>query len=339
MPLKLKVRAPTRIDLAGATLDLYPLYLFEGGGLTLNAAIDLYSEVELEEQSEDRIRIEASDLGLVLEGSDLEALQSNGKFASLDLVLRVLKFYRPGNGLIVRTKNKVPPGSGLGGSSSLLVCLSTALLQWVNRPVNKERIIEFGANIEAQSLRVPTGKQDYFPPSYGGFHALWFEIQGIRRERLTFSAQFENQLQDRILLGYSGASRFSGKTNWSMIKGYIENEGTTVVGLGKIKETALAMYRSLKEEDWAWFAECLTSEWNNRKGLAKGVTTPEIDRIFDAARQAGAQASKICGAGGGGCFLTVVGEGCQQDVKEAIQDSGGEILDYHFSKSGVRVVQ
>jgi len=333
----LKVRAPTRIDLAGATLDIYPLYLFEGGGLTLNAAIDLCSEVELEEQSEDRIRIEATDLGLVLEGSDLEALHSKGEFAPLDLVLRVLKFYRPGNGLIVRTKNNVPPGSGLGGSSSLLVCLSTALLQWANRPVNKERMIEFGANIEAQSLRVPTGKQDYFPPAYGGFHALWFEIQGIRRERLTFSAKFENQLQDRILLGYSGASRFSGDTNWSMIKGYIENEGTTVVGLGKIKETALAMYRSLKEEDLDRFAECLTSEWNNRKGLAKGVTTPEIDRIFDAARQAGAQASKICGAGGGGCFLTVVGEGCQQAVKEAIQGEGGEVLDYHFSKFGVQV--
>jgi len=317
--VKLKVRAPTRIDLAGATLDIYPLYLFEGGGLTLNAAIDLCSEVELEEQSEDLIRIEATDLGLVLEGSDLEALQSNGEFVPLDLVLRVLKFYKPGNGLIVRTKNEVPCGSGLGGSSSLLVCLSTALLQWANRPVNKERMIEFGANIEAQSLRVPTGKQDYFPPAYGGFHALWFEIQGIRRERLTFSAQFENQLQDRILLGYSGVSRFSGNTNWSMIKGYIENEGTTVVGLGKIKETALAMYRSLKEENLERFAECLTSEWNNRKGLAKGVTTPEIDRIFDASRQAGAQANKICGAGGGGCFLTVAGEGCQKDVKEAIQ--------------------
>ncbi len=76
-----------------------------------------------------------------------------------------------------------------------------------------------------------------------------------------------------------------------------------------------------------------------QKGLAKGVTTPEIDRIFDAARQAGAQASKICGAGGGGCFLTVVGEGSQQDVKKAIQGAGGEVLDYHFSKSGVQVVQ
>ena len=335
----MKVQAPTRITLAGATLDIYPLYLFEEGGLTLNAAIDLCSEVELEEHSKDRIRIEATDLGLVLEGPDLEGLQSNGEFAPLDLVLRVLKFYRPGNGLIVRTKNNVPPGSGLGGSSSLLVCLSTALLQWENRPVNKEQMIDFGANIEAQSIRIPTGKQDYFPPAYGGVHALWFEIQGIRRERLNFSAPFENQLQDRILLGYSGVSRFSGSSNWNIMRKYINDEGATVVGLRKIKEIAFAAYQSLKEEDLDKFADCLATDWEIQKGLAEGVTTPEIDRIFEAARQSGAQASKLCGAGGGGCFLTVVGEGSQQDVKKAIQGAGGEVLDYHFSKSGVQVVQ
>jgi D-glycero-alpha-D-manno-heptose-7-phosphate kinase len=337
--MSLTVQAPTRITLGGATLDIYPLYLFEEGGLTLNAAIDLCSEVELEEQSEDRIRIESTDLGLVLEGPDLEELQSNGEFAPLDLVLRVLKFYRPGNGLIVRTKNNVPPGSGLGGSSSLLIALSTALLQWENRPVNKKRMIDFGANIEAQSIRIPTGKQDYFPPAYGGFHALWFEIQGIRRERLTFSARFENQLQDRILLGYSGVSRFSGSSNWNIMRKYISKEGATVVGLSKIKEIAFAAYHSLKEEDLDQFAECLARDWENQKGLAEGVSTPEIDRIFEAAREAGAQASKICGAGGGGCFLTVVGEGCQQEVKKAIEGAGGEVLDYHFSKSGVQVVQ
>jgi D-glycero-alpha-D-manno-heptose-7-phosphate kinase len=101
----------------------------------------------------------------------------------------------------------------------------------------------------------------------------------------------------------------------------------------------LAVYQSLKDEDLDKFAECLATDWENQKGLADGVTTPEIDRIFDAARQAGAQASKICGAGGGGCFLTVVGKGCQQEVKKAIQGAGGEVLDYHFSKSGVQVVQ
>ncbi len=337
--MKLRVRAPTRITLAGSTLDIYPLYLFEGGGLTLNAAIDLCSEVELERRSDQSIRIEATDLDLVLEGPDLEALHSTGEFAPLDLILRILRFYRPRHGLVVRTHSSVPPGSGLGGSSSLLICLSTALVQLENLPVNKQQMIDCGANIEAQSIRVPTGKQDYFPAAYGGFNALWFEIQGIRREPLTFSARLKSQLQDQMLLGYSGVSRFSGSSNWSVMRRYIENEGATVLRMGKIKEIALAMYQSLKEEDLDKFADCLAADWENQKGLAEGVTTPQIERIFTAAQQAGALASKICGAGGGGCFFTLVGEGSQEAVKKAIEENGGEILDYRFSESGVRVVE
>jgi len=117
--MRLKVSAPTRIDLAGGTLDIYPLYLFEGSGLTLNVAIDLLSEVELEKRPDQGIRIEAKDLGLVLEASCLDQLKSEGPFARLDLVVRILRFYKPTCGLNVRIESQVPPGSGLGGSSSL----------------------------------------------------------------------------------------------------------------------------------------------------------------------------------------------------------------------------
>ncbi|MDA2933801.1 GHMP kinase [Acidobacteria bacterium AH-259-D05] len=335
----LRASAPTRIDLAGGTLDIHPLYLFEGGGLTLNVAIDLCTEVELEKRSDQWIRIEATDLDLVLEGSGLEELKSKGKFAPLDLVLRILNFYKPGCGLTVRTRSNVPPGSGLGGSSSLLVCLSTALIQLENLPFNKAQIIDLGANIETQSIRVPTGKQDYFPPAYGGFSALWLELQGVRREKLELSRQFKNQLQHQMLLGYTGATRFSGASNWSMMKRYIDGEDDTVARMRKIKETALAMYESLKQEDLNKFAQCLSMEWDNRKGLAEGVTTQEIERIFTSAAQAGALANKICGAGGGGCFVSLVRDGCRQAVSKAIQSNGGQILDYRFADSGVQVIE
>ena len=129
-----KVSTPTRIDLAGGTLDIYPLYLFEGSGLTLNVAIDLLSEVELEKRPDQGIRIEAKDLGLVLEASCFDQLKSEGPFARLDLVVRILRFYKPTCGLNVRIESQVPPGSGLGGSSSLLVGLSTALIQLEDLP-------------------------------------------------------------------------------------------------------------------------------------------------------------------------------------------------------------
>ena len=335
--MKLKAAAPTRIDLAGATLDIYPLYVFEGGGLTLNAAIDLVSEVEIETRSDRRIHIEAKDLGLTLEVSELAELHGGGEFAPLDLIIRILKFYGPRTGLTVRTTSSVPAGSGLGGSSSLLISLSTALVQLENRPVTKTEIIDFGANIEAQSLRVPTGKQDYYPPSYGGFNALWFGLDGIRREPFSFSAGFRADLERRILLGYSGASRFSGTSNWNMMKRYIDEEDSTVAQFGRIKTTAMSMYESLKSEDLEAFTRCLAQEWENRKGLADGVSTVQVDKIFENAEKMGALASKICGAGGGGCFITVVREGCQTAVAEAIEESGGRVLDYRFSDSGVRV--
>lgn len=337
--MRLKVSAPTRIDLAGGTLDIYPLYLFEGSGLTLNVAIDLLSEVELEKRPDQGIRIEAKDLGLVLEASCLDQLKSEGPFARLDLVVRILRFYKPTCGLNVRIESQVPPGSGLGGSSSLLVGLSTALVQLEGLPWNRRQIIDFGANIETQSIRVPTGKQDYFPATYGGFNALWFEIQGIRQERLELSSQFKNQLQRQMLLGYSGVSRFSGSTNWSVMKQYIDGESETVTKLGKIRQTAMAMYESLKQEDLTQFAQCLAEEWDHRKGLAEGVTTPEIEKIFKSAEQAGALANKICGAGGGGCFVSLVEDDCQAAVSEAITANGGQILDYSFAECGVQVVQ
>ncbi len=337
--MKLKVSAPTRVDLAGSTLDIYPLYLFEGGGVTLNAAIDLCARVEIETRVDNRIGLEAADLGLSLEAGGLDEFVSKAEKTPLDLIARVLKFYQPSQGLNILTRSEVPAGSGLGGSSALLVSLSTALVQLENRPFSKMQIINFGADIEAQSLRIPTGKQDYFPSAYGGFNALWFELEGARRERLIFSEVFLKQLQSQILLGYSGESRFSGMNNWSVVKRYIDDRESTVAKLAKIGQTALAMYQRLKEEDLSGFSDCLAQEWSNRKELAPGVTNPAIDNIFAAAHQAGALASKICGAGGGGCFITLVEKGCQEAVKKAILGDVGEILDYHFSDRGVRVVE
>ena len=333
----MKATAPTRIDLAGGTLDIYPLYVLENGGLTLNAAINLCSEVEVEPRRDPGIRIQARDFDLVLEAPSLEGLHSKGKFSPLDLIVRVLKFYKPSRGLNVRTRTNLPPGSGLGGSSSLLISLSSALVQLENLPISKSQIIDFGANIEMQSIRIPTGKQDYYPASFGGFSVLWFELDGVRRDSLLFSRQFLTQLQSRLLLGYTGASRFSGTSNWNMTKRYIENQDSTVTKMHKIKQTATAMYESLREENLEQFAECLSQEWEMRKGLAEGVSTPLIETIFAAAAQEGALASKICGAGGGGCFITLVGEGRQEAVTRAIEENGGQVLSYAFSPTGVKV--
>lgn len=337
--LLVKVSTPTRIDLAGGTLDIYPIYLFEGSGLTLNVAIDLMSNVELEKRSDKGIRIEAEDLDLVLEASCLDELKSGESFARLDLVVRILKFYKPTCGLTIRIRSQIPAGSGLGGSSSLLVGLSTALIQLEDLPVSQRQVIDWGGDIETQSIRVPTGRQDYFPAMYGGFNALWFELQGIRQEKLKLPNQLKDQLQHQLLLGYSGASRFSGAINWDIVRRYIDGDSDTVTKMEKIRRTAGAMYESLKCGDLDQFSQHLAEEWNNRKGLAEGVSTPAVERIFEANNQVGALANKLCGAGGGGCFVTLAKDGCEAAVREAILDNGGQVLPYSFAEHGVQVTQ
>ncbi len=337
--MRLKVQAPTRIDLAGATLDIHPLYIFEGGGLTLNAAIDLCSQVEIESRPDGKIQLQSLDQGVSQVADSIDQLQAEGEHSKLALLVNILRFYRPRGGLTVRTLSQVPSGAGLGGSSSLLVSLSSALVQWENLPCSKTRIIDYGAEIEARSIGIPTGKQDYYPAAFGGISALWFSVRGVRREPLALSEGFVRSLQQRLILGYSGASRFSGASNWSVLKSYVEQRGATRECMQSILRTARQMRECLLEEDISALADCLRQEWSNRRKLAAEVSTERLESLFEAARCAGAEASKVCGAGAGGCFISLAAPGRRGSVEEAITAQGGKVLDYRFAASGVRVAE
>lgn len=336
--MKLRVRAPTRIDLAGGTFDIHPLYVFEGGGLTLNAAIDLFCEVEVSLRQDDRISIESVDLGRQRIFGSLSELASATDLDSLDLLVRISRFYLNRAGIALRTRSNVPPGSGLGGSSSLLVALSTALVIFQDLPYDKSRIIDCGADIEAQSIGVPTGKQDYFAAAFGGFSALRFAPGSVRREAMNLSPSFLEELHGALVLGYCGASRFSGSVNWNVLKSYVEKDKATRSALRSIKETTKTMHRSLLDEDLSRFGRCLGDEWRNRRALAEGVSNERIEKLFDGILEAGSAAVKICGAGGGGCFVALTRPGRRYQVEEAIRAQGGEVLEYRFANQGVHVV-
>src|SRR5947209_7399369 len=230
--------APCRIDLAGGTLDIYPLYLFEEGGITVNIGIDLFSSVRLTARADERVRIRSLDTGAELEADTIGDLPLGGP---LDLVARLLRFYRPRTGLEVETRNLAPKGSGLGASSSLLISLSGALNAFNATGYDPETLINYGACLEAQNIRIPTGKQDYYPAMYGGVNALWFDVPGARVEPLLVEEDAREMLERRMILTFTGISHFSGATNWEMMRNYIDGAGTTREHLRQIKNTALVM--------------------------------------------------------------------------------------------------
>jgi len=341
--MKVSAIVPTRIDLAGGTLDVYPLYLFEDGGLTVNAAVNIYGHVTVEERPDARIYIHSEDTRAEETFASLAEMPIGG---GLDLVKRALRFYRPHCGLNVTLRSEAPRGSGLGASSALLMALSSALNEIENLGLSKDRIIDLGANIEAQVIGIPTGKQDYFPPLFGGVCSIWFDVDGHRLERLDEGNDLIVRLNERLILTFTNINRFSGVTNWAILRRYIEKEGDTVAHLRRIKEVARALRQSLVASDRSAersrrsldeFAHLLAVEWENRKALAEGVTTPEIDAMIAAAEAKGARASKLCGAGGGGCMITYAEPENVPAVREALVEAGATLMPFRIVPEGIRL--
>jgi D-glycero-alpha-D-manno-heptose-7-phosphate kinase len=320
---------------------VYPLYLFEGGGLTVNAAVNICGRVTVEERPDAGIYIHSQDTGAEVEFPSLADMTMGGE---LDLVKKALHFYcrqgDPRRGLDVTLHSEAPRGSGLGASSALLMALSSALNEVYDLRVSKGRLIDLGANIEAQVIGIPTGKQDYFPPLFGGVCSIWFDVDGHRLERLDRTdspglPDLIERLNERLILTFTNINRFSGVTNWAMLKRYIEQEGDTVAHMRRIKEIALACRESLFAGDLDEFARLLAVEWENRKALAQGVTTPEIDAMIAAAEARGALASKLCGAGGGGCMITYAEPEDVPAVSATLVDAGATLMPFRIVREGV----
>jgi D-glycero-alpha-D-manno-heptose-7-phosphate kinase len=329
----IQVTTPTRIDLAGGTLDLYPIYLFEDGGLTINCAIDQYCTVRIEERGDKKIALKSVDLAIEEEYQDIASISTNGP---LNLISRAVRYFHPEIGLTITAENRVRKGSGLGGSSSLLIAVLQALNILTDAGFTPDHLIDLAANLEAQSIGIPTGKQDYFAAVFGGVNGLWFELYENRREQLLSAKDFQ-ELEKRLILSFTGAPRFSGASNWNMMKNYIDKKPKTLKGMKGIKEIALAMRSCILRRDWDEFASLVEREWQHRRRLAKGVSNESVEKIISAALDAGAMANKLCGAGGGGCMITCVRPEGRTNVEAALTSSGAEVLPFKLVQEGMKV--
>jgi D-glycero-alpha-D-manno-heptose-7-phosphate kinase len=329
--------APTRVDFAGGTLDIYPLYLFFNGGKTINAAIDLDAKVWLTGRTDDRIVIRSRDTGATLDwDGPADSLPGDGPLA---LITRVLRYYRPAGGLTVETQLLPPHGSGLGASSALFVALSHAVLAYIDptKPRDPERIIRLSNVLEAQLMGLPAGMQDYYPPTYGGLCAVHYDLEGVWVEALDPDGSLLPELQHNLIVSYTNITHHSGTTNWSYMRNFFDGVASTREALGHIKQVAEGFYSAFKARDLREIGRLLDEEWQLRRGLSDEVTTPAIDTMMIATRQAGAWANKLCGAGGGGCMLTLAPPEAHTAVIAALEATGATHLNAHLVPHGVEV--
>jgi len=189
-------------------------------------------------------------------------------------------------------------------------------------------------NVECQTIRVPTGVQDYRPALYGGVAAVELGVEGVRRTPLSVDA---GELQRRIVLAYTGAPRNSGTNNWEITKKHIDGDRQVFDSFERIRDTAVAMRRALERGDWNEVGVQIAAEWENRKRLSPGVTTDTIEDLIARARRAGATGAKVCGAGGGGCLFCYGPPGARETIAKALADGGARLLDYTIERDGLRV--
>jgi D-glycero-alpha-D-manno-heptose-7-phosphate kinase len=326
--------APTRIDLAGGTLDLEFLYAFLEGAVTVNLAVELRARASARRLRAGRVRLVARDLGAEATGRSIERMRLP---AALALHGRALAHYGPQTGIEVVTDAAAPSGGGLGGSSALLMALSAALVRLQGGRVAKAPLVETGARIEASLLGVPTGKQDYLAALYGGLSAHHFSFDGWRVERLEVSRPFLDELTGRLVLAYTGASRLSGVPNWEKFKAYVENVGATRKRFARLKAIAEAMRQALIDEDAEAVGLLLVEEWAERRRLAPGVSPPAVEAALRKARRAGVLGGKLCGAGGGGCLVLLAAEGRREAVETVLERSGFRLLKWRPARQGLIV--
>ena len=321
------------MDMAGGTLDIWPLYLFHTAPVTVNFAVDRYASCVLETRADARIALRSRDLNGREEFASLAALRAAKRY-KLPLAAYVVRYFAPSTGLDVVTDSEAPAGAGISGSSTLIIALAAAFNKLTGAGHGLEKLREIAQNIEAQIIRVPTGCQDYYPALYGGVNAIELTEAGVVRKPVAVDPE---ELNQRVVLAYTGVPRNSGINNWEVMKAHIDGDRAVHRNFDRIAQIARGMRQALEKADWQEAGRLLREEWTNRRKNAPGIATPRIDRLVAVTRRSGAMGAKVCGAGGGGCVFFLVERGAKTRVSAAIEREGATVLPVRVALGGVRV--
>jgi D-glycero-alpha-D-manno-heptose-7-phosphate kinase len=321
------------VDLAGGTMDLWPLYLFHPGAVTVNFAVNILTRCRVSRLTDKTIRLKSLDTKVEEEFSSFEQLCSTHKFKH-PLAAHLARFFAPEGGFEIETNSESPAGAGISGSSALMIATTAALARYTGKKLDREQLRVIAQNVEAQLIKVPTGCQDYYPALYGGVSAIHLDPDGIHHSAVRVAPE---ELDRRFVLVYTGAPRKSGINNWEVFKAHINGDKKIFHNFERIGEIARAMHHALSMADWKQVAKLLREEWKLRKTNAPRISTPMIEKLVAVALRQGALAAKVCGAGGGGCVVFLTEPENRDHVSAAIRSYGGQVLPAMVARDGLSV--
>ncbi len=325
----MRVESPCRADLAGGTLDIWPLGMLHPGSLTVNAAIPVMVRMDID--------LDAPD------GEVWHAMQDSGwrrldaSQTTTDLSAAVAFAVRPTGGVRVRVHSQASLGSGLGGSSAYAVALARGILTALGEEMADEHLVLLARDLEARILTVPTGLQDHWASVHGGVLAIHHEPGGERVERLQVDPEWVGA---RLTVFDTGITHHSGMVNWQVIRRRLDRDPETTRALEAIAEAARRCRAALVAGTGEGVGRAIADEWSARRRLAPEVCPPDLEAIIDAGLDAGASAIKACGAGGGGSILVWHAPETRERIASALDQAApeGRVVATDVVKIGCRVL-
>ena len=330
-------KSPLRLGLAGGGTDVAP-YSDLFGGQVLNATINLYTHCEISMTSGGTVRFEAADFNKSIE------LAAAPRFA-LDEPLplhravynRVVRDFNGGEALPVQlvTYSDAPPGSGVGSSSSLVVCMLAAFRELLKIPLGEYELAHLAYEIERIDCRLAGGKQDHYAAAFGGFNYMEFgRGDRVVVNPLRIKRELANDLESRLLLYFTGRSRESARIIEQQIEATQTTGGVAIEAMHAIRQAAIEMKDAILRGEIDRALDVLGSSWHHKKKAAAGISNSAIDQVAATAMSAGARGLKISGAGGGGFMMIAVDPPKRHNVMRALENSGGRFYSYCFVNEG-----
>ncbi|BAU26505.1 D-glycero-alpha-D-manno-heptose-7-phosphate kinase [Aneurinibacillus soli] len=330
-------KAPLRLGLAGGGTDVSP-YSDEYGGYVLNATIDMYAYCTIEVTTSNQLSFYAADRDEIFECEARSCLELDGV---LDLhkgiYNRIVKQFNNGEPLSfnMTTYSDAPAGSGLGSSSTMVVAILKAFVEWLNLPLGEYDVAHLAYEIERVDVGLSGGKQDQYAATFGGFNFIEFYSEDrVIVNPLRVKNRIINELENSMALYYTGVSRESAKIIEEQTKNTIEKNSKSLEAMHELKADALLMKEAILKGDVKTFAKYLGKSWEAKKRMASSISNPYLDEIYDVAIRAGAYAGKVSGAGGGGFMMFIVDPVRRIAVSKALNELSGQVMNFHFVKNG-----
>jgi D-glycero-alpha-D-manno-heptose-7-phosphate kinase len=333
----IRSKAPLRLGLAGGGTDVSP-YSDIFGGAVLNATISLYAYATIEPGADNKIIIRSIDKNTDIELPASGNLKIDG---NLDLIKgvynRVIKDYKLSpQSFTITTYVDVPAGSGLGTSSTVVTAVLGAFTEWLKLPLGDYELAKLAYDIERKDLGMAGGKQDQYAATFGGVNFMEFFDNGkVIVNPLRVKDQVLNELSNNIILFYTKTSRISSSIIAKQQQNVNQGSSISVDAMHKIRELAVKMKEAILKGELDLMGDLLHLSWEYKKQMADGITTPQIDKIYDAALKAGATGGKISGAGGGGFMFFYCPGVTRYNVINALEQFGGQARRYEFTKQGL----